>query len=246
KKLAWLKPQIPKQERHMFSNYLKYFTALLLTATFSTAVAADEQLSKIEKAYQAVDAATLTTLIEAAQGNNQFVAQYRLLSLKMGSNQMDQAHSLLTKLKSDLEAETKANPGNAEAWALLSSTYGMLTTMEQDKVMEYGRKSGEAEGQALAAGWENPMVMLLTGINKFYTPEEWGGGKAKALEYFDRAVTAYEAGTLDRAWGHADALVWRGTTHSELGDITKAKADINSALAMEPDYQWAKNALGNL
>src|SRR5690606_9392235 len=113
KKLAWLKPQIPKQERHMFSNYLKYFTALLLTVTFCTAVAADEQLSKIEKAYQAVDAATLTTLIEAAQGNNQFVAQYRLISLNMGSNQMDKAQPLLNELKSDLEAETKANPGNA-------------------------------------------------------------------------------------------------------------------------------------
>lgn len=231
----------------MFGNYLKQFTAgLLLAGTVSATAVADEQLSKIENAYQAADVAALTTLNEAAQGENQFVAQYRLISLKMGSNQMDKAQPLLTELKSDLEAETKTNPGNAEAWALLASTYGMLSSIEQEKIMEYGRKASEAEGQALAAGWENPMVMLLIGINKFYTPEQWGGGKAKALEYFDRAVAAYQAGDLERNWGHADALVWRGTTHAELGNKAPAKADIEAAVAMEPDYQWAKNALGKL
>lgn len=230
----------------MFSNYLKYFTAVLLTVTFSTVVSADEQLSKIENAYQAADSAALTALTETTKGMNQLVAQYRSGSLAVGNNQMDKARTLLNDLKNNLETETKTNPTNAEAWAMLSSTYGMLTTMEQDKVMEYGRRASEAEGHALATGWVNPMVMLLTGINKFYTPEQWGGGHTKALEYFDRAVTAYEAGALDRTWGHADALVWRGTTQAELGDKTKAKADINAAIAMEPDFQWAKNALGNL
>lgn len=232
----------------MFGTYLKQFaTGLLLAATFSATAVADEQLHEIENAFQASDAAALTSLAEAAQGKNQFVAQYRLISMALGNSQTEKAHTLLNELKSDLEAETGSNPDNAEAWALLASTYGMLSTnVPREKAMEYGRRASEAEGRALSTGPNNPMALLLIGINKFYTPEEWGGGKPRALEYFERAVTAYESGNLERTWGHADALVWRGSTHAKLGNETQAKTDIDAAIAMEPDYQWAQNALNLL
>lgn len=231
----------------MFGTPIKQFAAgLLLAATFSATASADEQLNEIENAFQAADASTLTTLADAAQGQNQLVAQYRLTSLALGNGQSEKAHTLLTELKSDLETETGANPDNAEAWALLASTYGMLSAMEPAKAMDYGPRAATAEGRALTTGPNNPMALLLIGINKFYTPEEWGGGKPRALEYFERAVTAYEAGDLERTWGHADALVWRGSTHAKLGNKTQAKADIDAAIAMEPDYQWAQNALNLL
>src|SRR5690606_21572266 len=178
-----------------------------LAATFSSTDLADEQLSSIETAFQAVDTAQLSTLSEAADGNNQLAAQYRLRSLMLGNQQMDKAKALLNDLKNSLEAETQANPDNAEAWALMASTYGMLSSMEPEKAMDYGSKAGSAEGRALATGPANPMVLLLIGINKFYTPEQWGGGKAAALKLFDRAIAAYEAGAIERTWGHADALV---------------------------------------
>jgi len=228
----------------MVRNYLKQIAVgTLLAVTFTTAAAADERLDKIENAYQAADRAALTELAQQSAGNNKYVAQYRLTSLLLRYNHMAEANELLNNLRSSLEEEISANPDNAEAWALLASSYGMLATVERDKAMEYGQKAGAAEGRALAASGDNPMVLLLIGINKFYTPEQWGGGKARALEYFDRAVTAYRAGDLERSWGHADALVWRGSVHADLDKPEQAEADLNAAIAMEPDYQWAKDAL---
>lgn len=231
----------------MLRKYLQTFAlGALMAAGIASTAAADERLEKIESAYQAADHATLTRLEAQAEGNNQYVARYRLATLLLGSGQRAEANTLLNTLRASLEEETSDNPGNAEAWALLATSYGMLTTLEQDKSMEYGQNAGIAEGRALAAGSDNPMVLLLTGINKFYTPEEWGGGHAQALQYFDRAVTAYQAGDSERSWGHADALVWRGSTHARLGNEEQAEADVNAAIAMAPDYHWAKSALESL
>ena len=231
----------------MINRYLKQLSAgLLLAATFNSAALADEQLHKIENAYQAADSAKLATLSEGIDGKNLLVAQYRLISLMLGNQQMEEAKALLNELKANLNTATQTNPDNAEAWALMASTFGMLSSMDPEKAMDYGIKAGEAEARALATGPENPMVQLLIGINKFYTPEQWGGGKVTALKYFDSAVNAYQAGELDRSWGHADALVWRGSTHAKLGNKDQARADVDAAIAMAPDYQWAKNALNYL
>lgn len=231
----------------MLHKFMKQFAVgVLMTTVFATASSADDLLDQIENAHQADDHAALTKLVKQAEGNNKYVAQYRLAGLHLGDNRIAEAKKLLNDLKASLEEETSANPDNAEAWALLANIFGMLTTMEQDKAMEYGQQAGAAERRALAVGEDNPMVLLLTGINKFYTPEKWGGGKVKASEYFDRAVAAYQAGDLERSWGHVDALVWRGSAHAKLGNIEQAEADLNAAIAMEPDYQWAKNALDSL
>ncbi|HEV8078121.1 MAG TPA: hypothetical protein VGP45_07025 [Marinobacter sp.] len=217
-----------------------------MAAGIANSAAADEQLREIESAYQSSNAITLTELTEQTEGENKFVAQYRLASLHLGNNQMAEAKELLNTLRASLENETSANPDNAEAWALLASSYGMLTTLDQGKAMEYGQNAGMAESRALATGSDNPMVLLLTGINKFYTPKEWGGGHSQALSFFDRAVTAYQADNLERRWGYADALVWRGSAHVKLGNLAQAEADVNAAIAMAPDYQWAKSVLDTL
>lgn len=231
----------------MIRHYLQPLAGSLLLAFALSTAAADTKLSAIEDAFQTSDAAALSQLLESTEGMNKLVAQYRLAGLAMGNNQMEKAQALLGDLKNGLETETGAHPENAEAWALLASTYGMLSIgASPDEAMELGMKASEAESRALATGPENPMALLLIGINKFYTPEQWGGGASRAPALFERAVTAYQAGKLDRTWGHADALVWRGSTHAKLGNQTQAEADINAAVAMEPDYQWAKTVLDRL
>src|SRR5690606_36693256 len=134
----------------MINRYLKKMSAgLQLAAKFNSTVLADQTLHKIENAYNAADGAKLAALSEVIDGKNLLVSQYRLISLMLGNQQMEEAKALLNELKANLNTATQTNPDNAEAWALMASTFGMPSSMDPQKAMDYGIKAGEAEARAL-------------------------------------------------------------------------------------------------
>ncbi len=57
--------------------------------------------------------------------------------------------------------------------------------------MKYGMESAKFLEQAKATNAENPRIYFLQGQSAFYTPEQFGGGKAKALKLFQTALEKY-------------------------------------------------------
>ena len=62
----------------------------------------------------------------------------------------------------------------------------------QSRYMTYGTESGEYIEKAKSLDSTNPRPVLLEAEGKFYTPEQFGGGKDVAKEYFDKASDLYE------------------------------------------------------
>lgn len=56
----------------------------------------------------------------------------------------------------------------------------------------YGPKAAEALARAKALDASNPRIYLLEGQDMFYTPEQFGGSKAKAKQLFDEAQRKFE------------------------------------------------------
>lgn len=57
--------------------------------------------------------------------------------------------------------------------------------------MKYGKPFSEHLEAAKKLNPDNPRIYFLKGTSLFYTPAAFGGGKKKALEYFDRAAALF-------------------------------------------------------
>ena len=73
------------------------------------------------------------------------------------------------------------------------------------RYMTYGAEAAEALKKAKQLDPNNPRIYLLEGQDMFYTPEQYGGSKAKAKELLEEALKKYEmhqpASSIHPSWG---------------------------------------------
>jgi hypothetical protein len=102
-----------------------------------------------------------------------------------------------TKIKSLLEKAdplTKDNTDKAEVLSIrnMTATQQMLVDPE-NRWMVYGQEGGNYLKQAKELDPENPRLAYLEGAGIFGTPEQFGGGKAKAKPVLEKAVALFKA-----------------------------------------------------
>ena len=111
----------------------------------------------------------------------------------------DKAEPLLAKVE-ELEKE------NSEVYCLkkmFNSAKMMADPM--NRYMTFGPAATTALEKAKSLNPENPRVYLLEGIDKFYTPEQYGGSKTEGKKLFEQAQKKFEsfkpASTIHPSWG---------------------------------------------
>lgn len=99
----------------------------------------------------------------------------------------DKAQQLIDK------AETILGKENSETDVVKSmiATAHMMVD-PQSRYMTYGPSSSGFIEKSKSLDSTNPRPVLLEAEGKFYTPEAYGGGKAAAKEYFDKASALNE------------------------------------------------------
>lgn len=164
----------------------------------------------------------------------------------METNQ-DVAEDMIDGALEALEQGLENNLEWAEGWALLSSCYGIKASFGTFSGMTYGPKSGSAIEKARTLAPENPRVLLVAGINKFYTPSAFGGDKNEALGLFRRSAAIFDAQnkqpTAQPDWGHEEAYTYIGIVMRDQGDTTAARAAFRKVLAINPEFGWVKHVL---
>jgi hypothetical protein len=99
----------------------------------------------------------------------------------------DKATELLTKAENILGKE------NSEIDVIKSRIATTHMTVDpQSRYMKYMPDINENIKKAESLDITNPRPFLLEAENKFYTPEQFGGGKDAAKEYFDKANTLFQ------------------------------------------------------
>lgn len=75
----------------------------------------------------------------------------------------------------------------------------------QSRFMQYGQSSSIELIKAKKLDPSNPRPVLLEGQSKFFTPEQYGGGKAQAKELFTKALQLFDqfkpTSDLSPTWG---------------------------------------------
>jgi len=218
---------------------MKLLLPLLLVSSFA-AQANQADIDNIEQAAMQLNSIELVSLTKQTSGYDQALAYYRLAISQNLQSQSKEASQNLDLAIEQLENITKKNENDDEAWALLAQVYGLKIAYQPMKAAYYGPKSGKALAAALAINHENPRVYLVQGISLYNTPAMFGGSKSAALSAFNQSIALYHQDSSDTAWGQAEVHVWRGLTNLALNQTDQALTDWYSALAIEPNYGWAK------
>lgn len=83
---------------------------------------------------------------------------------------------------------------NAEIYSIrnMAATQQMLVN-PQERWQTYGQEAAAALQQGMQLDPNNPRLYYLQGMSLFNTPEQFGGGKAKAKPVFEKAVALFKA-----------------------------------------------------
>ena len=113
----------------------------------------------------------------------------------------DKAEALINKADS-------LQKDNSEIFVMKSFVVSMQLSVDpQARGQVLGMKSGMLLGKAMQLDPENPRAYYLKGQGLMYTPEQWGGGKDKAIPVLETAVAKFAkfkpANSIMPNWGEA-------------------------------------------
>jgi hypothetical protein len=94
---------------------------------------------------------------------------------------------------------------NSEIYVLrnMAATQQMLVD-PQSRWQTYGKEAGDALRKGMQLDPQNPRLYYLQGASLFNTPEQFGGGKAKAKPVLEKAIQLFDAAQvkpLYPGWG---------------------------------------------
>lgn len=114
----------------------------------------------------------------------------------------DKAEQLIKKAE---ELNGGENSETCVIKSMIASAHMMVDP--QARWMQYGQTSALNITKAKSLDPTNPRPVYLEGQSKFYTPEQFGGGKAPAKELFTKALEMFDkfkpASDLHPTWGRS-------------------------------------------
>jgi len=194
-----------------------------------------------------------------AQAPDSFTNQYwrgtadfhRLLFL-LGEPATDKSRRLSAKALDEtiisLERAVQRKPDDGESHALLGTVYGLSIAARPVRAIWLGPRVMDQEKQARKLGPDNPRVLYLDGMSRFYGPSLLGG-KSQALELLLAAEKLFEAeagkpaGPVEPRWGRSTCLVYIGRTYEALGKPAEAGEYYRKALTVNPRDRLAQDEL---
>ncbi len=114
-------------------------------------------------------------------------------------DQLDKAIGFIKKADS-------LKPGNSEVSALYALLMQLKMSVDpQKRWMVYGMQAGQLMEKAIGLDSLNPRPVYLKATSTMYTPEQFGGGKEKALPMFEKATMLFDKfkpeSTIAPHWG---------------------------------------------
>ncbi|MCR8558165.1 hypothetical protein KXD93_10950 [Mucilaginibacter sp. BJC16-A38] len=193
---------------------------VLLIITFSVkAQNSDKYTAAMQKGMALIDSASTSEQFAAvanfferiaASETKQWLPQYyagfcNLHAAILGKQDSDTKDALYDKAMSYAEKADALKPANSEVLVLEGYiTFMKMSVFSQQRAMTMIPKANALLEKALAIDPENPRAYLVKGQNTFYTPEAFGGGKAKAKDILTTAADKYKnqkASGFEPAWG---------------------------------------------
>jgi hypothetical protein len=120
--------------------------------------------------------------------------------------QPDKIDPLMDKAQPLLQKAQELEKNNSELFCLEKMyNTGKMMADPMNRYMTYGPAASQALATAKGLDPSNPRVYLLEGIDKYYTPEQFGGSKTEGKALFAEASAKLEtfkpASSIHPSWG---------------------------------------------
>jgi tetratricopeptide (TPR) repeat protein len=167
------------------------------------------------------------------------------------------------ELEEDLKlAEVEFENAMAKDPTFIDAKVGAASCLANLSVIYFGRKelersralldrSNELLKQAEVAAPDNPRMAWVLGANLWYRPLDRGGGQARAIETYERALKIARKNkrimteSLDPSWGEAELLMnlaWSNLNTTK-PDFDAAESYAQAALKLVPYWHYVRNIL---
>lgn len=173
------------------------FTASFAQQTFETAMKTN--LDSLTNAKNPVSVQDCVNRFErmANAEPNRWEAFYHLAYSQIiynfwlhGNNKRQTA--LLDQADTNLEKALGLKGDKSEIYTLQGFIFQSRIQLEPAQAMQYAQQSSELFNRAIQANKDNPRPYYLSGMNTFYTPEQFGGGVKNALPKFETAKEKFD------------------------------------------------------
>jgi len=201
----------------VFAQSEKYVQVMEQKLAGFDSVRSSEGLQELANTFERIATAEKTQWLPyyyAALSNVNLGYNYVFSAGSMGGN-ADKSDPLADKAQLLLDKAEELSKDNSEIYIVRK----MLATLRMmgdvmNRYMTYGPAAGEALAMARKLNPENPRVYLLEGIDKFNTPEQFGGSKDEAKTLLEESLKKYDAfkpeTTIHPTWGSGTAKFFLG------------------------------------
>lgn len=229
---------------------LYFVLAPLPQALFGTCVRAQTVTPKaaLYQTYLAGDGASAQALVDRFVADESvpkiqlLESYYLLLNSTMATQDKATFEANIGTAEKLAEQLAKAKGDDApRAQGILAALYGYKIAYAPAKGMTLGPKSKKLYAQALAANPDEPLVLMLYGVNKYHTPAAWGGSLTEAEKSMQQALATFSCG--DDEWVHASALAWLGMAQHDLEKQDEALKTFELAASTHKGFNWVDKVL---
>ncbi len=138
------------------------------------------------------------------------LAQIRMGRSLMMEGKVDELDAYADKAEGYVTKAFKSQPENSELYILQKMIHGLrLMVNPMKRYFSESMLGAQALEKAEKIDPANPRITILRAEDLYYTPEEYGGSKAKGLELFQKSIEQYDSyqvkGENAPNWGRLEA-----------------------------------------
>ena len=117
---------------------------------------------------------------------------------------------IATEAQKFLDFAMDLSKDNAENLILQKMIHGLkMMVNPQERFMSEGMLAADALSKAEKIDAENPRITLMKAEDTYFTPEQFGGSRARGLELFQKSLDQFKVyktkSALDPNWGKGEA-----------------------------------------
>ncbi len=208
----------------------------------------------IYKAYSRGKMNTWYELMHACEKNvnpSSFDEQLELISYYygytawlIGAKKYDTAEEYIEKSEKIIDKLLDESPENPTLLAYKGAYIAFTIGISNFKAIYLGRKSMKYIDKAIELDPENIQGNIEKGNSMYYRPSIFGGDKAKAIQYYVKAIKSFEKqGLVVNNWMYINTMTALGQAYEATDQIQLAKLCYEKIIRIFPNFMWVEDEL---